>query len=742
MIRFASVCLAIMVALPSFGAESSTRPGTSERLNLTLAELGCLDVTADPYNADPTGQTDSTKALQKAIEDAYAKQMVCFFPVGNYLISDTLLASQDPNTHEQTNYLVGSTAGPQRPKLILAPSTPGFDDPENPKSMVRIWTRPNEKANERTGHPVDSWDPDHENAAQGFLQTFRGIDFEISEGNPGAVGLRMTGAQHSEICDTKVVMKSGFAGIYNMPGVNGVVANIEVVGGRYGIYAPKAQYATLTGIRLIDQEEYAMADNSPNPMMVGFYIKKKQAPAIRVEKNQWKLGYGSGEAGFLDGVIDIEEPSDKPVIDAVDGVGLAMRNVFIKNAKTIIKSGDQAPVLGKGEWTRVDEYVTIRRDQTPSSRPVGLNVIDGEIKYEDIVKVEESSAPKKDYVAHHLYDPESFPSADVILKRFNAGDPDVAIITGFRDMPVTSVGDAKTADKPDDPDSADFIQKMIDSAKIVFVPKGKFLIGKTLRLNADTQLTGLAHYSAIIRTHSNWKPVSETNVIETVDDAKAKTVMGNLRLEFRTTPPENNWFCAVNWKAGRDSVVRQMFLRPQHFDYKAAKGQPKPAWKISGNGGGRWYGCGLGPLWTSNHPDARNLLVDGTHEPLIFYNLNMERGLGDYQAEFRNAKNVAILESKHEFTNAFLFKNCSNIVLFVDAGSAENTVVDCKDVWFGIISNKKFTYQANDGVLENDPLKNVALHEIVDGKTAVKIPTEQIIGVYKRGSADFSFISE
>ena len=66
--------------------------GYAELGNQKLAQLGVLDVTAKPFQADPTGQRDSTDALQKAIDFARDKRMVAFFPLGTYRVSGTLTA--------------------------------------------------------------------------------------------------------------------------------------------------------------------------------------------------------------------------------------------------------------------------------------------------------------------------------------------------------------------------------------------------------------------------------------------------------------------------------------------------------------------------------------------------------------------------------------------------------------------------------------------------------------------------
>jgi len=58
------------------------------------AALGYVDVTRGPFRADPSGQQDSTRAIQAAIDFARDHQMVCFFPPGTYRFSETLSCIQ------------------------------------------------------------------------------------------------------------------------------------------------------------------------------------------------------------------------------------------------------------------------------------------------------------------------------------------------------------------------------------------------------------------------------------------------------------------------------------------------------------------------------------------------------------------------------------------------------------------------------------------------------------------------
>ena len=110
-----------------------------------LFSLGLLDVTQIPYSADPAGQVDSTEAIQRAVNDARDNGLVCFFPEGTYLISDTISCEQEVAKLAQPRHvdggtqhywpvhrpiiILGSTEG-KRPVLELSNDANGFDDPK------------------------------------------------------------------------------------------------------------------------------------------------------------------------------------------------------------------------------------------------------------------------------------------------------------------------------------------------------------------------------------------------------------------------------------------------------------------------------------------------------------------------------------------------------------------------------------------------------------------------------------
>ena len=147
---------------------------------------------AKPFGADPTGKTDSTKAIQAAVTFARDHQMACFFPPGTYLLTDTLTCVQQLYQRSNgrvfggnrfPNMLVGSRAGTQRPRLVLAPKAAGFGDPAKPKIFVHYWSR-GYKNPTTADRVTDGLPPEVEQPNIGMNQMFVNLDIVIGEGNP------------------------------------------------------------------------------------------------------------------------------------------------------------------------------------------------------------------------------------------------------------------------------------------------------------------------------------------------------------------------------------------------------------------------------------------------------------------------------------------------------------------------------------------------------------------------------
>ena len=170
--------MALVVALLVAHARSSAFP----RFEPTADGIGIVNVTAPPFSVDPSGTTDVTLSLQRAIDAAKAANLALFLPAGRYLVSDTLACDQInwaggdgqinivPDRFRAHVILGSSAALPAaRPTIVLAPRTPGFGNASSPKSVMRIHNPGNENIN--------------------MNQVIRGVDFEVGAGNPGAIAL-------------------------------------------------------------------------------------------------------------------------------------------------------------------------------------------------------------------------------------------------------------------------------------------------------------------------------------------------------------------------------------------------------------------------------------------------------------------------------------------------------------------------------------------------------------------------
>ena len=209
------------------------------------SSLGILNATA--AGVDNSGVTDTTVALQAAIVAAYDAQLALFLPPGRYLVSDTLWANQSNYGSSlpvnlrparwRTNVILGSTLN--RPTIVLAPHTPGFGNASSPKNVLKL---------HNTGR-----ENDHMN------QLLRSVNVEIGDGNPGAVGVFLHGAQGSSVQDVSVYMGDALAGFGGGGGAGASHLNIAAFGGQYGVL---------------------FAESEPGPVVAGGRFENQSVSAV------------------------------------------------------------------------------------------------------------------------------------------------------------------------------------------------------------------------------------------------------------------------------------------------------------------------------------------------------------------------------------------------------------------------------------------------------------------------------
>ncbi len=172
------------------------------------------------------------------------------------------------------NLLVGSRAGPQRPTIVLAPRSPGFDDPSRPKHFIHFWSRgyQNPTVADRV---TDGLPPEVEQPNIGMNQMLVNLNIVIGEGNAGAIAVRQQAAEGSAIEDCTIDATHGLTGIQGGIGSGGGSAGVTVIGGRIGL--------DFTGY---------LSGTQPTPTITGFTLQGQTEAAIRSSSRQTLVAAG------------------------------------------------------------------------------------------------------------------------------------------------------------------------------------------------------------------------------------------------------------------------------------------------------------------------------------------------------------------------------------------------------------------------------------------------------------------
>lgn len=181
-----------------------------------LDDAKAVYLTPDHFPVKGDGVADDSAALQQAIDKVQenTNQGILFVPSGRYRLTKTIYIW--PGIR-----LIGF--GLTRPVFLLSADTPGFQ--QGPAYMVFF----------AGGRPEAGVAP--RDATPGtFYSALSNLDFEIQEGNPGAVAVRARYAQHCFLAHIDFRTGSGLAGIHD--GGN-VAQDVHFYGGQYGIWTRK-----------------------------------------------------------------------------------------------------------------------------------------------------------------------------------------------------------------------------------------------------------------------------------------------------------------------------------------------------------------------------------------------------------------------------------------------------------------------------------------------------------------------
>ncbi|MCX8036786.1 MAG: glycoside hydrolase family 55 protein [Candidatus Sumerlaeia bacterium] len=669
--------------------------------NQRLAAMGFVDVTQAPFRADPTGRTDSTRAIQEAITFARDHQMICFFPPGSYRVSDTLECVQQLYRRSNgrvfggnrfPNVLMGSRAGTHRPRIVLAANAPGFDNPAKPKFVVYFWARG--YLNPTTADRVtDGLSPEAEQPNISMNQMLVNLDIIIGENNPGAIAIRHQAAEGSAIEDCTIDASFGLGGIQGGIGSGGSSTNVTVIGGRIGLdctgYLSGTQPTpVITGFTFRSQTEAAIRSTSRQTLVAaGLKIVAERCAGPLIQVVSGPSTVHCGELTLVDSEIEfcagtLEQP-ERTVVSS--GRGVYLHNVYVRNATKVVVDPDQKTELrgNPDGWLRVREYAHTSRPRQNQGREYRYPVyVDGK-PVEEVREIEKDQPPPADLQSRHVWlqtipkfewpgaTESPLPDLREQLQSFPSFES--AGAANVKAPPYSAKGDGRS-------DDTAAIQRAIDENEIVFLPKGCYRLTRTLDLKPRTKLVGAGqHLSLLLATGGEELegPEKPAPLVRTADAADAETVLAFLGL---ISPAETPNIRELHWRSGGRSVFRSVEIHQRtlagmkersRISGGAVSPRITPPVLISGHGGGNWYNYRASG-GTGVDRNFRYLLADGARGPLRFYQFSPQHSTSDAAVEFRSARNVSIFGTKYEGNHPMvLVRDCDHVRLFGHGGNAK-----------------------------------------------------------------------
>lgn len=386
-----------------------------------LAQLDRIDVTAEPFNADPKGISDSTAAIQNALDRAVATkldngfQQVLYFPEGTYLLSDTLTLRATNGDDPRAKDITFLGVGPGKTTLRLADNSPKFQEGNKPVVIFLEGERSN----------------------VAFFNEVRELTIDTGAGNPGATALDFIANNIGTI--RNVVLKSsdpngaGKIGLRMTRQLGGqsLISNLEVHGFDIGIEIkhPISGY-TFEDILLKDQNQVGLR-NDGKAVSIHRLRSSNTVPAIQNLSKAGLITVVSAELlGGAEGVMGIDNQAGGMLLRDVkiEGYGMAVNN-----------RGETVQTLPNGLWTS-DPAVGIGK--MPAFLPVKDTPIVPVAEASDTFRIDTA------YIESYIEKNEGAIEADAIQAALDSGKTDIVFERrGYKlYKPITIRGNVRRVD--------------------------------------------------------------------------------------------------------------------------------------------------------------------------------------------------------------------------------------------------------------------------------------------------------
>jgi len=588
--RLAALAMALISATPGVAATTSvyqTKP--DDPAAVTVAGAG-------------DGRTDDSDAIQTALEKAakpFAGGLV-FLPSGRYRITRSIIVPPAVR-------IVG--VGPTRPVILLTDNTPGF---QQGLSEMVVFAGGDQYAVGKIPVPLPNIVPREKlirdaNSAT-FYTAMSNIDFEIGNGNPAAIGVRMHVAQHGFLRHMEFRTGSGFAGVYM---VGNEAEDLHFVGGRYGIVTEKTSPAwqfTLIDTLFEGQRDAAIREHEAQLTLLNVIFRNLPV-GVEIDRGYGDQLYGKD--------VRFENVSKAGVIISNEGnayTQVSFDNALATATPVFAKFRESGRTLGQKGAYKVTAFtygLTL-----PSVGAMGTY----ETRY------------------------EAAPLARLPLPRARAirPFPPTSAWVNVRSLGVK--GDART-------DDTAALQAAIDGHAVLYFPTGFYLVSETLKLRPDTQLIGLHPGLTNITLPDNAPAFAGIGSYKAVIEAPrgGSNVIASLGIfTGRVNPRAGN----ILWKAGEDSLIDDV--------------------KVQGGGGTLNYdGKGLDILARPGGDPVMNMHYDETRPSILvtdggggtfstIWSPNTFASAGFYVSDTTTPGHVYQLSNEHHIRNEIILDHVEN----------------------------------------------------------------------------------
>lgn len=553
----------------------------------------------EALGAKGDGVTDASDAIQKAIDRVQdtVGQGVVFIPAGRYLLTKTIYVWPAIR-------LIGY--GTTRPVFMLAPNTPGYQDRNAERQMVFFAGSRLSAAATPGAQPP--------NASPGtFYSAMSNIDIEIGEGNPGAVAIRGTYAQHCFLAHMDFHLGSALAGVHD---TGNVMEDVRFFGGQYGIWtrtpSPGWQF-TAVDMYFEGQTVAAIRETAAGLTLIR-PVFKSVPTAISIDKGAYD------ELWVKDGRMeDISGPALIISLEDNARTEINLENVVCRRVPTFAQlrdSGKTFAAPGEIYETKVFSHGLHYADigATPGITDV----------FETAVLTALPEPVASDLVA--------LPPAD----------------TWVNIQALGARGDGVT-------DDTEVFRKAIAAHTAIYLPMGNYVIADTLTLKPDTVLIGLhplvTAFVLLDKTPAFQGVGAPKPMIETPKGGT--NVMIGLGVYTNGINPRA---VGVKWMAGRDSMMNDVRLLGGHGtnnldgtranpynNNRTADADPSRRWDsqypslwVTDGGGGTFF-----DIWTPSSFAMAGMLISDTTTEGRIYQMSSEHHVR-YELQIRNAANWRI----------------------------------------------------------------------------------------------------